>query len=146
MTNDKKFPKPIGQLINWGLPVLGICVAVSTIVIGIQYQGWLEAGELNIFDRMMRSRRNLEGDNRFLVIKVTEDDIQEQGWPVSDEVLGQLLTKLVKHKPAAIGLDIYRDQAKEPGHQEFINTLKEHKNIVPVCKVSDQESNVLILE
>ena len=140
MTNDKKFPKPIGQLINWGLPVLGICVGFSAIVIGVQSLGWLEAGELNIFDRMMQSRRNLEQDRRFLIIKVTEDDIQEQGWPISDAVLGKLFNKLVEYEPAAIGLDIYRDRATGAGHQEFISTLKEHKNIIPVCKVSDQNS------
>ncbi len=140
MTNEKKLPKPIGQLLTLGLPVLGICVAFSTMVIGVRSLGWLEAGELNIFDRMTQLRPSLEPDSRIIVVKVTEEDIQEQGWPIADAVLNKLISKLAKHKPAAIGLDIYRDMPTEPGHQEFIKTLKENPNIVPVCKVSDQQS------
>ncbi|MGB7521985.1 MAG: CHASE2 domain-containing serine/threonine-protein kinase [Spirulinaceae cyanobacterium] len=140
MTNEKKLPKPIGQLLTLGLPVLGICVAFSAIVIGVRSLGWLEAGELNIFDRMMQLRPTLKRDSRLIVVKVTEDDIQEQSWPISDAVLNQLVSKLAKHEPAAIGLDIYRDMPNEPGHQEFINTLKENPKVVPVCKVSDQKS------
>lgn len=100
----------------------------------------LEPLELTAFDYMVQLRPALPLDNRLLIVEGTEADIQSYGFPLKDALLNQLMTKLEKHQPAVIGLDIYRDIAYPPGHAEFSTRLKNSDRIVPVCKLSDSDS------
>jgi CHASE2 domain-containing sensor protein/tRNA A-37 threonylcarbamoyl transferase component Bud32 len=100
----------------------------------------LEPLELTAFDYMMQLRPALPLDDRLLIVEGTEADIQSYGFPLKDALLNQLMTKLEKHQPAVIGLDIYRDIAYPPGHAEFSTLLKNSDRIVPVCKLSDSDN------
>ncbi|MEP0830185.1 CHASE2 domain-containing serine/threonine-protein kinase [Microcoleus sp. AS-A8] len=100
----------------------------------------LEPIELTAFDYMMQLRPALPLDDRLLIVEGTEADIQSYGFPLKDALLNQLMTKLEKHQPAVIGLDIYRDIAYPPGHAEFSTRLKNSDRIVPVCKLSDSNN------
>lgn len=125
----------------WLKPVLAIVSLVSAGGLAARQLGWLESWELSAFDQMMRLRPAIDIDQRLLIVEITENDIHlQKQWPLPDRVLAQLLLKLEKHQPLAIGLDIYRDLPVEPGNQEFSKILQSNDNIIPVCKISDENS------
>lgn len=87
-----------------------VSLAITAGVLGIRNFGLLQPLELLAFDQLQRLRPQEQPDSRLLVVAVTEADIQKQKeWPLSDETLAKLLTKLEKYQPRVIGLDIYRD-------------------------------------
>lgn len=97
---------------------------VTLFVMGIKSLGFFEPLGLWAFDQLMRLKPNEEPDKRILVVQATPDDIKNQKIKpeskdtllgerrqpsLSDDTLKQLLEKLNKYEPTAIGLDIDRD-------------------------------------
>jgi len=123
-----RLPKPLKKFAqDW--PGFGIAVIALLFVVGglllIRQGGGMERLELLIYDKMMREVAKASPDRRILVVGITEADIREQRqWPLSDAVLAELLAKLQAHQPQAIGLDIYREFALEPGHADFVAQLQ----------------------
>jgi CHASE2 domain-containing sensor protein/two-component sensor histidine kinase len=92
---------------------------------------WLEWAAL---DYGMRSRPAELTDDRILVVGINEQDITNLGYPIPNQRLTQLLQKISSYQPNAIGLDIVRNRPEEPGYAEFLNLLKQYKNIVAIEK------------
>lgn len=110
-------------------------IAVSALVIGGKQLSLLEGLELSFADSLVRLQPDNGVDPRLLVVAVDEEDIRNLGkWPATDRVINQLLDKLNQSKPAAIGLDIYRDLPLEPGNAELTTNLQLTDNIIAVCK------------
>jgi len=99
-------------------------VLTSSVLLGVRELGGIQRLELIVFDSMMRLRPDEEPDPRLLVVGITEEDIEVHGWPLSDQVLAQLLGKLQSYQPRLIGLDLYRNVPQPPGHEEFLQQLK----------------------
>ncbi|OYD99997.1 CHASE2 domain-containing protein [Nostoc sp. 'Peltigera membranacea cyanobiont' 232] len=123
-------------------------LAITGLVFGVRWVGWLESLEIPIFDQMMRSRPTESLDSRLLVITIDDGDlaIQRQnnesliGASISEKSLNKVLAKLNQYQPRAIGLDIYRDfPAKQP---DLITRLQQTPNLVGVCKGSDGTANI----
>lgn len=74
-------------------------------------------------------------DDRMVLVGMTEKDLRELGYPLNDRLLAELLTKIDSQKPAAIGLDLYRD-LKEPRNGEsyslFEKALRDIKTVVAI--------------
>ncbi len=123
-----RLPKPVKKFAqDW--PGFGIAVVALLFVVAgllaIRQGGGMERLELLIYDKMMRQLVKESPDPRILVVGITEADIREQRhWPLSDAVIAQLLANLQAHQPRAIGLDIYRDFAIEPGYADFVAQLQ----------------------
>jgi adenylate cyclase len=82
-----------------------------------------------------------ERDPRIVYITLTERDIQTFGkWPVSDDVLARGLSLLVQYEARMIGLDMYRDIAIPPGHEDLNAVLTGHPQIIVVTKYGDEEN------
>jgi len=123
---------------NQHLQSLLILNLVATIcIMGLRFLGILQTWELRVFDQLMRLRPPEAPDKRLLIIEVDEADIRQYGHPLSDEILLQLLEKLQSYNPAAIGLDIVRDQPVPKtdlkNYQALLSYLKQHQNIIPIC-------------
>ncbi|GBF81724.1 diguanylate cyclase, GGDEF domain-containing protein [Aphanothece sacrum FPU1] len=115
-------------------------VVVTLLLIGLKQSGRLQFLELVNYDQMVRLLPDLSHDPRLLLVTVTEEDIKQQKqWPLSDQVLAQLLKSLQTHSPSVIGLDIYRDIPHEPGTQALYQQLQAN-NIVVVKQLPDGES------
>ena len=113
-------------------PVLIIGIFTTGIILGVRQVGWLQPLEIVSFDTLTRLQPKAEEDTRIAIIGITEEDIQTLStWPISDKALAQVLANLQTHNPKAIGLDIYRDIAYEPGHQALVEQLQA-PNIVAV--------------
>ncbi|MEC4895711.1 MAG: CHASE2 domain-containing protein [Oscillatoria sp. PMC 1051.18] len=119
--------------------VLLSAFSVAGGVIILRLNGLLLAGELAVYDQMFRLRdwRDRQTfDDRFLIVEINEEDIQQVGkWPIPDGVMAQLLQKLNASQPRAIGLDIYRDLAVEPGHEEFVEVSSRIPNLIGIEKL-----------
>jgi CHASE2 domain-containing sensor protein len=135
---------PLPTWIRFSRPIAA-SLAVTSLVLGIRYLGILQPVELSAYDALMRSRPVETPDSRLLIVTVTEADLQAQTYEreprrgsLSDRSLAKLLDKLIPAKPAAIGLDIYRDYPLSNAESSLRHRLKTTDNIFGVCKVSDK--------
>lgn len=125
----------------WRRPALVASLTVTGLLFGGRQLNLLEPLELSAYDRLMQLRPAQPPDPRLLFVKVTEADIQSHPpYPISDQLMNQLLQKLEQYQPAAIGLDIYRDIPQPPGHQEFLANLQKSDRIIPMCQLRNPEN------
>lgn len=113
-----------------GLSLAGSIVLAST-------QGWFEAFELGVLDQFFRWRLSTETiDKRILVVTIDESDIAQAGqWPISDRALSEIVLKIGKHKPASIGIDLYRNFPVDPGSKELIESFRSVPMVVGAERV-----------
>ncbi|NEP00833.1 MAG: TIR domain-containing protein [Symploca sp. SIO2E9] len=112
---------------------------VVTILVGIiRFLGILQPLELEAYDQLMRRRPSEKPDDRFLIVEVTEDDIQaqanRQGKSLSDSSLNRLLEKLEQYQPRLIGLDLYRDFEVEKNQPNLAARLRQNDRLFALCK------------
>lgn len=116
--------------------VLAASLIVALSVMGVRSLGWLQPSELSAYDRLMRSRpAQLEAvvDPHLLVVEITPDDTNEYGYPLNDDVLVNALETLQQYQPRAIGLDLHRYQARNPGRAQLIDQFQTYPNLFTVC-------------
>ncbi|HEY9853472.1 MAG TPA: CHASE2 domain-containing protein [Leptolyngbyaceae cyanobacterium] len=129
----KKITSRKSLLEKWKL--LNVAFSSTALVIISSTIGLLEVPECKILDRFFSLRPLEPPDNRIVVITISDQDISNVGaWPIPDRVLADLLTKLNKQKPRAIGLDLYRDLPVEPGHEKLVNVFRSTPNLFGVQK------------
>ena len=118
--------------------VLIASAAVTISLMGAKQLGILEPLELSAYDQMVRWRPDEKPDSRLLVVGITEGDIQKlKQWPISDRKIAEILQKIEKMQPSAIGLDILRDVPLGDGRQELSKVLQKSDRIIGVCLVTD---------
>jgi adenylate cyclase len=118
--------------------VLIASVAVTLSLIAVRHLGMLQSLELGAYDQMLRWRPDETPDSRLLIVGITEGDIQRlKQWPISDRKIAEILQKLEKMQPRAIGLDILRDVPLGDGRQELTKVLQKSDRIIGVCLVTD---------
>ncbi|MBD2449666.1 CHASE2 domain-containing protein [Nostoc sp. FACHB-152] len=115
-------------------------LVATGLVMAVRLLGGLQSMELWAFDQMTRLQPDQGSDERLLIVKVTEKDIQQRQYPLSDRIILQAIEKLQGYQPRAIGLDIYRDLPVEPGHRELAAHLKKNSRLVAICEVSQPEA------
>ncbi|MFM6157102.1 MAG: CHASE2 domain-containing protein, partial [Sphaerospermopsis kisseleviana] len=118
-------------------------VVITGLIVGLRSQGKLEGLELGAFDYMMRSRADEAPDDRFLIVGITDVDIQQRKeYPIEDGTLATLLEKLEQHQPRVIGIDILRDvkQGSYQGREQLLQQLSQSDRIVATCEMSKAES------
>ena len=116
---------------------LGLIIA--SIVIGLRSIGWMQTPELKAYDHLMALRPNQDlPDNRLLVISIDDEDIQYQrqqqmdlDGSLSDTALLNVLKKLERHRPAAIGIDILHDFDFEA---TLADHVEQHPHIFAICR------------
>ncbi|HBB35988.1 MAG TPA: Chase2 sensor protein [Cyanobacteria bacterium UBA8803] len=145
-TTESKIPTPKSQLSTprWRQlgQVLLSSMAVTGLILGVRSLGVLQPLELWAFDRLLALRPTEPPDSRFLIVTISEADIQAQDpyqrqGSLSDKVFNQLLNHLELHQPRAIGIDIYRDFATPSQYPTLIAQLRQNKRLVAICKGSD---------
>jgi CHASE2 domain-containing sensor protein len=122
--------------------VLLSSIAVTGLMLGVRSLGILQPLELWAFDRLLTLRPTEPPDSRFLIVTISEADIQAQDpnqlrGSLSDKAFNQLLNRLEPHQPRAIGIDIYRDFATSSKYPKLIAHLRQNKRLVAICKGSD---------
>jgi CHASE2 domain-containing sensor protein len=123
---------------SWLRPLVPIGIAsgvVTAAIVGCRVLGVLQGLELPAFDLLMRLRPDEGPDPRILVVAITDKDVARYNWPLTDRLLEQTLANLELHQPRAIGLDLFRDLPREPGHAALRKRLERSDTIIPICAV-----------
>jgi len=128
--------------------ILGITCGVSSLVIAFSYLGIFQSLELSTLDSWFRLRPTETKERRIVIVTINESDIDQLGqWPISDEILSQLIIKISQQKPRAIGLDLYRDLPVKPGTDNLTEVLRSTPNLIGVEKaIGEQVKPSPILE
>ncbi|MBW4473666.1 MAG: adenylate/guanylate cyclase domain-containing protein [Stenomitos rutilans HA7619-LM2] len=117
----------------------GVIIAVpsvTVVVLSIRATGVLQALEFPVLDQFFLLRPQESIDPRIVIVEINEADIQKVGhWSLTDTELAGLLETIKQQKPAAIGLDLYRDLPVEPGRQTLTKLFEITPNLVGVQKV-----------
>jgi adenylate cyclase len=109
--------------------------SVALLVIGLRSLGWLQSGEWMAYDQFMRLRPPAPVDPRITIVGIEESDLQYlRRWPITDDVLANLLQKIKDQKPSAIGLDLYRDFPVEKGYPQLTQVFKTTPNLIGIEK------------
>lgn len=113
---------------------VGVAFAISAIIIWVRQLGLLQELELFAYDRYLQHRRL---DQAYIpnvvLIRVTEEDIQRYGHPLTDRILAELLNNLLSYSPAVVGVDIFRDIPSD-GTASLNKVLKDNTQIVLIEK------------
>ncbi len=111
-------------------PIVTICI------IAAEMAGFFQLLEWATLEQFFALRPLEPKEKRVLVVTIEEKDITELGkWPISDNTLAKAIAKLKAQQPAAIGMDIYRDLAVEPGNQELVKLMQSTPNLIGVKKL-----------
>ncbi|BAY91288.1 MULTISPECIES: sensor histidine kinase [unclassified Tolypothrix] len=111
-------------------------IMVLVVVILIRIAGGMQPLEWMLLDTMLRLRPVEKLDERVVIVGIDEQDIQSVGqYPVTDEKIAQLLTKLETYQPLAIGLDIFKNVPVEPGGEQLKQVLQKNNNIIGIEKI-----------
>lgn len=112
----------------------------TAIVLGIEALGGLELLELQVFDQVVQSRPPRPLDDRLLVVGITEQDLKTYGWPLSDEILADILQRLQEGGAKVIGIDLYRDLPQPPGTSD-LNAQLHQKNVVGIFQLGKERED-----
>lgn len=110
---------------------------VSFLIIFSRYLGLFQPFELFAWDFLVKVRSNQPQDNRIVIVGIGEEDVESRLGTalISDDIYANLLKKLLKFDPIAIGLDIYRDVPMAPGTDELNQVFAENNNIIGIEKM-----------
>ena len=132
------------------LASISIISAVATMLVGLmQTMGWLQAGELNAYDRFIGWRTTPPADERILIVTIDDQDIQYQReqnmttnmrGSLSDEALTQLVNKLLPWHPKAIASDIIHDFPFSP---KLADTVAQTDNFFAICRVKIDQTQLV---
>ena len=102
------------RLIRQAIPY----AAATGLLVGLQQSPLVETANLLVYDLAINLRNRSNDDEAkdlnwpITVVGINKDDIKRYGWPLDDTLLCRALKQLDALGASAIGLDLYRDQAK----------------------------------
>jgi adenylate cyclase len=134
------------QLGEWR-GVLIAAPTVATILILLRLAGLLQSLELWAFDLSFRLRPLEPADSRIVIVGINDTDIQQLGggkWHIPDGVLAQVLEKLKKQQPKAIGLDLFRNAPLDSGYQALTKVFETTPNLIGIEKKIGDRNNPAI--
>lgn len=97
----------------------------SGLLVGLQHSPVVETANLLVYDLALhlRNRTNDAGEDTLAwpitVVGINEADLERYSWPLDDNLLCSALQRIDALGARAIGLDLYRDQAKPCLQQEI---------------------------
>ena len=131
---------------NWwyapAVLTVGFAQIIFILLWGLHANGGLQTLELNVYDHLLRSRAAVYPPEQRVTI-VWFNDADQRRWhaPLPDDTLAEVLTRIFRHRPRAVGLDIYRDlpvpKEKGAGYERLVEILTSHPNLIAITKVSD---------
>ncbi|MEM7554801.1 MAG: CHASE2 domain-containing protein [Cyanobacteria bacterium P01_A01_bin.84] len=119
---------------RWQPPTIAILIGCLTTA-AFNSLGWLQISERQLYDYYLRSRPLEPQDKKIVIVGITEKDIEKLGFPISDDTLANLLTKIKAQNPRAIGLDLHRNvNIGESGNQKLDKIFSSTPQLIGVEK------------
>ncbi|MEH2084832.1 MAG: CHASE2 domain-containing serine/threonine-protein kinase [Nostoc sp.] len=116
---------------SWIKVICVTSVGVTAFIWGVRELKWLQPWELRVYDQMLRSRPAQAPDRRILLVTITDKDLKQEKWPLSDRTINQLLKKIESYQPRIVGLYLFR-----PEDSNLAANLQNQDNIVSTCLFS----------
>lgn len=117
-----------------------LSILVFLLIVGLRHTGYLVSLELAAYDWLHTLRPAIAPDPRIVLITIDDQDIDKlDKWPLPDETLAEVLTRLSDFQPRAIGLDLYRYFSVAPGREAFEASLTSNPRIVAITKFGTNE-------
>lgn len=130
------------QLLVGGRKELISSLSVAGCVIVLRSLGLLQSFEWATLDQFFQLRPLEPLDERITIVTVDEVSLKNIGeWPIPDAKIAEILTKIDKQRPRAIGLDIYRDLKAGSGNANLVTVFNSLHNLVGIEKLSQNEDN-----
>ncbi|AHJ27956.1 CHASE2 domain-containing serine/threonine-protein kinase [Nodularia spumigena CS-584] len=127
---DKTYRDTFSQK-PWLQLILVTSLGVTALVWGVRELKWLQPWELKAYDQMLRSRPVEPPDHRILLVEITQEDLAQEQWPLSDAKINQMLLKLESYHPSIIGIHFNR-----ANQENLAVNLKNPENIISTCLFS----------
>lgn len=118
-------------------PVTAIAIFVFGLIIALRGLGLFQQIELSVTDQATVIRAATDRSPNVTVVLITDDDIVNRGWPLSDGVLAEALERIAAYDPVSIGVDIYRDFPVGEGQAKLDELLERDERINWVSKFPD---------
>ncbi len=116
---------------------LVIAPTVTMVAIAGNYLGVFNLLEWEVRDSFFRLRPTETVDPTIVVVTIDEIDIKAaKDWPIPDNILADLLTKIAAQEPRAIGLDMYRDLPEEPGYDQLVEVFQSTPTLIGIEKIT----------
>jgi adenylate cyclase len=121
--------------------VAGMITVVSALgVLGLRELGAWQQVELKGLDYLFQLRPAQPVDDRFVIVEISEDDIQRQSkWPWSDRLFADLINKISDAKPVVITVDKYLDIPIGEGRKNLVAAVKKAGNVVNVTFLTQKD-------
>ncbi len=132
--------EPVNRPINQIKSLFFSSLLVTISVMGIRWLGWLQGIELIAYDTMMKMRSSEFIDQRISIVEITSEDVNKYGYPISDETLAKVISKLTLHDPIVMGIDIHRNQPRGKGREELVRSWQDGK-VISVCAYNNEDKN-----
>ena len=116
--------------------ILIASLLTTSLLTSVKKLGMLEPLERFSFDHLIRLQPDAPLDSRLLIVGMSEADIQQYGWPLSDQTLTRLLQRLQGYEPKVIGLNLYYDHSSQPDRSELVNQLNA-ENLIAIMNVGN---------
>ncbi|MBK1988781.1 CHASE2 domain-containing protein [Sphaerospermopsis aphanizomenoides BCCUSP55] len=132
----------IQQILCQGRRELMTASWIAICVLLFRYVGLLQFLELAALDQLFSLRPYEAANERITIIAIDETTVRQLGsWPISDEKIAQVLSKLNRYKPRAIGLDIYRDLPVQPGHRKLLEVYQSMPNLIGIELLANNKNS-----
>ncbi|MBF2066586.1 MAG: CHASE2 domain-containing protein [Calothrix sp. C42_A2020_038] len=119
-----------------------VSFGVASCIISLRALGFFQLFEWSAFDKFFQLRPNEAPEERITIVAIDEISIRTIGtWPLPDNIIAEVLTKINKYQPRAIGLNIYRDLKVNPGHEQLLSVYKSIPNLIGIEKLSQNQDN-----
>jgi adenylate cyclase len=126
---------PLKDRIKREWQLLAIAPAAALVSAAMSWAGFLQPLEWKTFDRYVQWKAPEAVDSRIVVITIDDHDIEKIGhWPISDQLLVQVIQRLNQQQPRVIVLDLYRNLPVEPGYDSLNRLFETTPNLIGAQK------------
>ncbi|MBF0195118.1 MAG: adenylate/guanylate cyclase domain-containing protein [Magnetococcales bacterium] len=126
---------------------VGVEIAVffllTILLVTGRLEGLFETVELSAYDWTVRLQLENPQEDKIVQILASEEDLNQFGWPLSDQVVSKILQRVIVGSPRVVGLDLYREQPRPPGHEQLLSVLQANKEIIAVYKFGDSKQKMV---
>ena len=107
--------------------------SIAVLILLLRAVGLMQWVEWATLDQFFQLRPEESPEERITIVEIDELSLRElKTWPIPDGKVADLLHIIQNHNPRAIGLDIYRDFAVQPGHDNLIAAYNSMPNVVGI--------------
>jgi adenylate cyclase len=127
---------------RWKPPTVAIIIGCLTTAV-FNSLGWLPISERKLYDYYLRSRPLESQEQKIVIVGLNEKDIEKLGFPLGDDTLAALLTKIKAQSPRVIGLDLHRNvNIGEWGNKKLDNIFSSTPQLIGVEKTDGGNPNL----